>query len=199
MTEKYQTPFLKAVMAVVRMYGSEKKFKNEESYAITINHPEFLDLSVETFYENGRRLISVANILPKKGKIIEIIVDEYGTPIRYKAGGSQAIVHELNEAGEIVFVDSGAKLEVESFMEVWGLIIKNYLKKKIDPKPYKVYEATDLNTGELFRFSISTVRYASFIEEVKSGKRAIDLNSLKLIHETADRNLALEMVGHVEF
>jgi hypothetical protein len=62
-----------------------------------------------------------------------------------------------------------------------------------------VYEAKDLDTGESFRFTISTVRYASFIEEVRSGKIPLDLNSMILIHETANRNLALDMAGHLEF
>lgn len=68
----------------------------------------------------------------------------------------------------------------ENFMEVRRPIYRVYLAE-ISGDPYD---------GEPFLFSVSNVREYSLREEIAKGERLIKPNSLRLLFETFDRNLA---------
>lgn len=58
---------------------------------------------------------------------------------------------------------------------------------------YRIYEAKLKDEDEMIRFCISSVRESTFIEEVKKGQKLIELDSMRLIYETEDRNEARSM------
>lgn len=58
---------------------------------------------------------------------------------------------------------------------------------------YRVYDAKLKDEDEQIRFCISSIREVSFREEVKKGEFLIDLESMKLVLETEDRNVARAM------
>lgn len=68
-----------------------------------------------------------------------------------------------------------------------------------DPKPFKVYEGKLADEDELFLFTLSVVRFSSFLDDVQQGLIEIVPSSIKLVHETASRNEALKMSNDVEF
>lgn len=161
------------------------------------------------FVELGDNFVDV--VTDPKGYIIsnqELFEDTYEPLATYS-------IHKGKEKGEniVLYINANIDGSQEQFEPYYGIYVTGEGKeqgtfddleeavkqfKKVVYQyerqlVYRVYDAKLSDEDETIRFCVSSMREFSFIEEIKSGKRLIELDSMKLVHETEDRNEARSM------
>ncbi|MEX3623594.1 hypothetical protein [Viridibacillus arvi] len=101
----------------------------------------------------------------------------------------ERIYYGVTESGFCTGKDYGTFNDLEQAVKKFNSVSFKYECLPV----FRMYEAKLKNEKETIQFSVSEIREVSLREEIKKGFLDIDLDSMKLIKETEDRNEARSM------
>jgi hypothetical protein len=154
----------------------------EEHFEEVIANPlEYVKVN-ENYFKNSLESIATYSIHKgrEKGEYVVLFIGASvdGSPAQHKPYFGVYVTGSGEQHGIYPTIEEA----VEKFKQV--------LYKYESQLVYRVYEAKLKDEDEMIRFCISSMRELAFIEEVKNGQKLIELDSMRLIYETEDRNEA---------